>query len=289
MYKQLYKEIINFAKAECRKKKCGIYYESHHIVPDFMFKHRTRKGPAGHLDGNPKSIDNLVLLTFREHLLCHYYLYEIYKDTRYGYATGSALQFFFVKATSKHQRQVTLSAVDEKFLIEMEFARKIGIQSISNARKGKMSVVDAITKERIGAVKVNHPMVISGKWVHHSTGKKSPLSGRNQKGTSNANYRKISDNMRSDIFDCVSLALVDGNHLIKRLLLIQLKAKFIQFKKISYVWIKNHIGSPADLVTAYNLQRTNPIQYNPYYRSTSQRDLLAIATPHSHYLKANTL
>ena len=150
MYKQLYKEIIDTAKLEKRTKNSEIYYESHHIVPEFMFKIRKRTGPAGHLDGDANSVDNLVLLTFQEHLMAHYYLYEILKDTHYGYSAGSALQFFFVKATGGHIRQRTLSEVDKKFLDEMAHLRQIGIKCISNARAGKMPVVDAITREKIG-------------------------------------------------------------------------------------------------------------------------------------------
>ena len=41
MYKQLYKEIIDTAKNEIRTKNSEIYYESHHIVPEFLFKIRT--------------------------------------------------------------------------------------------------------------------------------------------------------------------------------------------------------------------------------------------------------
>ena len=66
-YSELYFGIINNAKAENRKKgTCGVYYEKHHIMPDFMFKNRSRKGPAGHLLGNPNDPGNLVLLTFNK-------------------------------------------------------------------------------------------------------------------------------------------------------------------------------------------------------------------------------
>jgi len=72
MYKELYKKIIDQAKAENRMKNQGVYYEQHHIVPDFLFKNRKRTGPKGHLDGKPDSPENLVLLTFSEHLMAHY-------------------------------------------------------------------------------------------------------------------------------------------------------------------------------------------------------------------------
>jgi nucleoside-diphosphate-sugar epimerase len=135
MYKQLYKNLIDFAKNENRIKGANKYYESHHIVPDFLFKNRKRSGPPGHIDGDPNSAENLVLLTFSEHLMAHYYLYEIYKGTHYEYSAGSALQFFFVKACGNHMRQIQLNEVDEQFLKEMSYLRQLGIDSISKAKE----------------------------------------------------------------------------------------------------------------------------------------------------------
>ena len=65
LFKELYKNIIDQAKAECRVKNVGIYYEIHHIVPDFLFKNRRRKGPKGHQDGDQNEAENLILLTFQ--------------------------------------------------------------------------------------------------------------------------------------------------------------------------------------------------------------------------------
>ena len=159
-YKKLYKQIIEKSQSENRSKGNGIYYESHHIIPEFMFKDRRRAGPKGHLEGNPESKSNKVLLTFSEHLMAHYYLYEILKCGHYGYPAGSALQFFFVKATSAgHARQINITEVDEKFLKDMEELRSIGIASVSAARKGKMPAVDAVTRKVIGSVPVDHPRV----------------------------------------------------------------------------------------------------------------------------------
>jgi len=271
MYKQLYKEIIDAAKLEKRTKNSGIYYESHHIVPEFMFKNRKRTGPAGHLDGNANSVDNLVLLTFQEHLMAHYYLYEILKDTRYGYSAGSALQFFFIKATGNHIRQRTLSEVDKQFLDEMAHLRKIGIESISRARLGKMPVVNAITREKVGSVPIDHPKVVSGEWVHHTTGKKFPNSGRNQKGANNANYKEMTQEHLDKIFQCVSKSLIDENHFSLCAFSKNLKLEFTEFKKISIKWVMNNLSSVENLVDQYNQRMDTNIVYNPYYRSRSQR------------------
>ena len=49
-----------------RRKGDGNYYESHHIIPKWM--------------GGSNKKENLVLLTAREHYICHYLLFLAYRD-----------------------------------------------------------------------------------------------------------------------------------------------------------------------------------------------------------------
>lgn len=193
-YRRIYKQLITRAKLENRIKTKDIYYESHHIIPLFMFKinNRNKSGVnAGHLSGDGNCKTNKVLLTPREHFIAHAILYKIYKGTRYEYSCGSSLMLFFNVAKSKHIRVkngnfVTISKKYEKY-------RKIGIQSISNRRKGMMPVKDSKTGIMIGEATVNHPKVISGEWIHHSKGTKASAETRAKlsvigtgKGNSNA-------------------------------------------------------------------------------------------------------
>jgi len=67
-YKCIYDKIIERAKNESRKKNNGIYYERHHILPKCL----------GGLDNKL----NLVLLTGREHFICHKLLVKIYPDNK---------------------------------------------------------------------------------------------------------------------------------------------------------------------------------------------------------------
>lgn len=278
MYKQKYKEIIDNARSENRVKSGDVYYEKHHVVPDFLFKNRKRKGPKGHLDGNPNSKENIVLLTFAEHLMCHYYLYEIYKDTRYEYSAGSALQFFFTKAVSNHARQVNLSDVDREFLLRMEHLRKIGNESISKARRGTMPVVDAVTRESIGSVAVNHPKVLSGEWIHHSKGMPSPTKPENrksQRGSKNNNYKELTQERRERLWQCVVKATEDG-YLKLGELKIEMSKEFTEFMKISLKWVENNYPSFNDLVNEVNKHLGTNIKYNPYHRSNSQKEKLSV-------------
>ena len=63
-----YEFIINRAKFENRKKFCGIYYENHHILPRCL--------------GGLTVKENLVLLTAKEHFVCHKLLTYIYPKNR---------------------------------------------------------------------------------------------------------------------------------------------------------------------------------------------------------------
>lgn len=61
-YKKTYDSLIKKALAENRRKGSGTYYESHHIVPISL--------------GGPDNRDNRVLLTAREHFVCHWLLWK---------------------------------------------------------------------------------------------------------------------------------------------------------------------------------------------------------------------
>lgn len=270
MYLDLYKNIVSNALAE-KRQKGNVYYETHHIVPDFMFKNRSRKGPNGHLDGDPNSIDNMVLLTFQEHLMAHYYLYEICKGTRYEYQSGTSLQFFFVKAGNNHIRQRELSEVDVKFLNEMAHLRELGIASISAARTGKMPAVDAATREKVGSVPINHPKVISGEWIHHSKGKPGHKNTKSSKGSANNNYKPLTKDHLHRLYKCALRAIVDDTYISRKKLIQNMKEEFTEFKKISEVWISNHLGGISKLVEMLNEHMNTNYVFDPYYRSKSQR------------------
>lgn len=76
-YQKVYDQIIQRAKNENRKKlkkeSAGyVYYEAHHIIPVCL-------GGAGD-KSDWKWHPNIVLLTAREHFICHWLLSRIYPD-----------------------------------------------------------------------------------------------------------------------------------------------------------------------------------------------------------------
>lgn len=73
-YKKIYQQIIDKSRQQNRKRGDGSYYELHHIIPKCV----GGKGKRQEFD-HP----NLVLLTAKEHFICHKLLVEIYRNTKY--------------------------------------------------------------------------------------------------------------------------------------------------------------------------------------------------------------
>lgn len=66
-HKQIYQNIIDKSKLQCRSKKDS-YFEKHHIIPKTM--------------GGNNSKENTVLLTAKEHFVCHRLLCFIYPESK---------------------------------------------------------------------------------------------------------------------------------------------------------------------------------------------------------------
>jgi hypothetical protein len=92
-HQKIYDDIIENAKSKNRKKLRKnnpnyVYYEKHHIIPKC-------------LNGNDEK-HNLILLTGREHYICHKLLTYIYKDNR-----SIACAFFRMTFDKKGNRKIS--------------------------------------------------------------------------------------------------------------------------------------------------------------------------------------
>jgi hypothetical protein len=67
-YLRVYNQIVERAKAQSRSKGGNIYYESHHIIPKCV--------------GGSDKKENRVLLTAREHYICHALLFKANPESR---------------------------------------------------------------------------------------------------------------------------------------------------------------------------------------------------------------
>lgn len=282
-YKRIYDQLIGRARYEVRKKNQGVYYERHHIVPVFMFKSSKRtRMITGHLCGDPDRSDNVVLLTPREHLVAHALLAKMLVGTPYYHQAAGALSFFFTKVIDRHPRQQAFNCSASR---KYEWCRMLGLEGISNARKGKIPVKDALTGEVIGSVSTNHAKVLSGEWVHTSKGRKQPAEERlkhgDTSGSRNHNFKEMTQIQEQRLFKLVHQSIIDARYVVAQELERLMKIEFTEFKRISRMWIINRYGSIGEFVATYNASTGSDFIYDPYYRSPSR--LKAVAERNRQY------
>lgn len=113
-YERWYYNIIAKAKCQSRSKSGDVYYEGHHIIPRSL--------------GGDDSDENLVLLTYREHLLCHWLLYKFNEGenkAKMAYAFWAMCQL----VNDHHQRVPPLRV--------LESARQSHIKELSKKMSGE--------------------------------------------------------------------------------------------------------------------------------------------------------
>jgi len=108
-HQKVYNAIIQKARSENRNRNNEIYYEDHHIIPHC-------------LEGRDDS-ENRVLLTAREHFICHKLLTYIYKG-------NPGLIYAFHRMCFSRKDKIRLSSRDYAYIREL-------ITSIPNVTKGK--------------------------------------------------------------------------------------------------------------------------------------------------------
>lgn len=207
-YKKLHDKFVEYAKTTRPKQRLinrnslderlqnnSIYIEIHHIVPRSL----------GGLDDEK----NLIELLPEEHIFIHMLRYKIFNKredilaVRFmlnGFDSSNPFKGAFKAALNKKIRMgYAWIRTHAQMLRKTEgWQTKDGAKRISDARKGTMPARDTETGKIIGSVPVNHPNVISGKWVHHSKGRKQSQKEIEQKkirqaGQGNANASGLSD------------------------------------------------------------------------------------------------
>ena len=162
-YNKIYSNIVRRALLQNRKKSNGVYFEKHHILPKC-------------LGGNDKK-DNLVLLTFKEHFICHQLLYKMYENTENAYKLMYALHRMYLKGNNNGvvKSGKFYEEVREKFCKQQsdraklrvgrkcteETKKKIGLihkgKSISEEHKNKIKKYSNANKELTSKItKENH-------------------------------------------------------------------------------------------------------------------------------------
>ena len=109
---KVYYSIIEKAKKENRKKGHGVYYERHHITPKFM--------------GGTDDKENLVLLTAKEHFICHLLLTKFVSEEHLGKAWNAVYQFGVSSGNQERYLSSRFYEIAKKKFIEEHTKRHTG-------------------------------------------------------------------------------------------------------------------------------------------------------------------
>lgn len=129
-YTKWYFSIINNAKAKNRKKGLGVYFESHHIIPKckpFLGSNKT---------------ENKVLLTAKEHFICHLLLTRMC-DGHKRHKMVWALHRFSFSAPSKN-RQITSAQYE---LVRQKFSKHISENHPSRDPEIRKQISERVTED----------------------------------------------------------------------------------------------------------------------------------------------
>lgn len=127
-YTSYYNFIVDNAKIQNRNKNDGNYYENHHIIPRSI--------------GGNNDKENMVLLSFREHFLCHWLLTKMVSGDNVFKMNAA---FYRMSTSSKFN---TRKIGSRQFEIMKSYNKKTRLK-YSEDRKNKHS--EAIKKSWIGA------------------------------------------------------------------------------------------------------------------------------------------
>lgn len=205
-YKNIHDRLIEYCKQtpprfrleqrnlrDLRLKNTHIYVEVHHIIPRSL--------------GGTDMINNLVTLLPEEHIFIHMLRWKIYKNRTDILAVRFCLNGYNKNKTCKPVYNLNKSIRMGYAWLRNQAAAvrsstgwqtQEGRARISEARKGKIVVKDAITGAMIGSVENTHLKIKNGEWVHHSKGRKASLKERiklkeRSKGIKNSNSCGLND------------------------------------------------------------------------------------------------
>lgn len=129
-YRRIYDQIIERAKYENREKRDGVYYEAHHVIPKCL-------GGKGRVT-QYKTHPNVVLLTAKEHYICHRLLCEIHPNN------DSILYAYWYMCNVKAPNQKRTYTISMK---EYERIRTQYSEMISKRYTGRIPWNVGLTKE----------------------------------------------------------------------------------------------------------------------------------------------
>lgn len=164
-YQKVYEQIVQRARIELRVRNKSFYYENHHITPRC-------------LGGNNMST-NLVLLTAREHFICHWLLCRMYPNS--SKLAHAFHMMCFVEGSSQHRYTPSSRAMLEAKEVHARHmsAQMIGTKNHMYGKK-RPDLADYNRKNKKGVPSGKKGILCpnrSGE-LHHMYGKHQPAELR---------------------------------------------------------------------------------------------------------------
>lgn len=185
-YTKWYDNIIRFA--QIRTLAAGIYSETHHIIPKSL--------------GGTNDSTNLVILTGKEHLVCHLLLTKMTSGKQKAKMINAAWAMATLATNDQVRYRVTGRIYE---MLRQQFANSHSIrmtgrhhtkntkQKISLANKGKLSKLKGIPRSEETKLKIANSLTGVQKTEDHIRNLRLSHKGFSGKTASAAHRQKISD------------------------------------------------------------------------------------------------
>lgn len=183
-YERIYNQLIERAKSDNRIKGNDVYYEKHHIIPKCL--------------GGTNDKENLVLLTAREHFLCHWILARIHpnnKELAYAFWAmcnqKSKRSNHYVVSSKMYQEakeSFSRNGLSEETKEKLKKPKPAGFgEKISKAKKG--TIASEAAKQNMRKPKSNKSNFFGPKSETHKQNMRKPKSmpswRKGKRGTQN--------------------------------------------------------------------------------------------------------
>lgn len=218
-YKTTYDSLVNSRKSRgLNKKKLDYYTEEHHIIPKCL--------------GGTNEEDNLVLLTFREHVIAHMLLMRMYPgNTKLSHIVHLMFNTASKKGNNNYDSSGKTVRPSTRLLEEIRIENS---KYLSNLFKGR--VISKETIEKMKATKKRNGM--------SERARKAQALGRVGMVFTEERKRKISESMKGKALSRESLLKRSGNRIIdpegNELLIKEFMEKYNVPRHKIEPWIKEH-------------------------------------------------
>jgi hypothetical protein len=237
------------------------YFEAHHILPKSIFKE---------FSSPKKNPENIVLLTPKEHYICHLLLWKHYKKTgetsemsKMSFAFHCMNKFCFYRKENIYNSKIyslfklTVVVSEEKRKKIKERAKN---KSIFKNDEGKVFVMDKDEAKKLGYKGINSGRVVPEEEIQKRI--KTMLGGKRSEETK----QKISDNHGKVKDLCIErngeITIIRSNKF----------KEFCENNGLSYTVMKNHLYTGEEVKPCYcnnpklRATREKCVGYKIYYK-----------------------